>query len=74
MAALFSSGLLVHTRYWCNSTGEVFLGFVSEVAKKVSKPVVIGKRSANPSSRGRLKLRISTYCNQPIGRCVFRRM
>lgn len=41
MAALFSSGLLVHTRYWCNSTAEVFLGFVSEVAKKVSKPVVI---------------------------------
>ena len=41
MAALFSCGNLVHTSYWCSSTAEVFLGFVSELAKNVSKPVVI---------------------------------
>ncbi|MDO9199732.1 MAG: IS630 family transposase [Hydrogenophaga sp.] len=41
MAALFSSGKVVHTRYWLSSTAEVFLGFVSELAKNVGKPVVI---------------------------------
>ena len=41
MAAMFSSGKAVHTRYWNSTTAEVFLGFVSELAKQVSKPVVI---------------------------------
>lgn len=41
LAALFSSGKAVHTRYWCSSTAERFLGFVSELARQVSKPMVI---------------------------------
>lgn len=41
MAALFCSGKVVHTRCWCSSTAELFLGFVSEVAKHATKPVVI---------------------------------
>lgn len=41
VAALFSSGKAVHTRYWCSSTAELFLGFVLELAKHASKPVVI---------------------------------
>ncbi|MDZ4238338.1 MAG: transposase, partial [Hydrogenophaga sp.] len=41
MAALFSSGKAVHTRCWSSSTAELFLGFVAEVAKHATKPVVI---------------------------------
>ena len=41
MAALLSSGTVVHAHYWCTSTAELFLGFVADLAKKVSKPLVI---------------------------------
>ena len=41
MAALLSSGKVVHTHFWCNSTAELFLGFVAQVAKHATKPVVI---------------------------------
>jgi hypothetical protein len=41
MAALFSDGSVIHSRYWCSSTSEIFLGFVGELAKTVTKPLVI---------------------------------
>lgn len=41
MAALLSSGTVVHAHYWCTSIAELFLGFVADLAKKVSKPLVI---------------------------------
>ncbi len=41
MAALLSSGSVEYAHYWCSSTAELFLGFVSDLAKKVSKPLVI---------------------------------
>lgn len=40
-AALFSSGQVMHAQYWCSSTAELFLGFVAQVAKQATKPVVI---------------------------------
>lgn len=41
MAALLSSGTVEHAHYWCSSTAELFLGFVADLASKVSKPLVI---------------------------------
>lgn len=41
MAALLSSGTVEYAHYWCSSTAELFLGFVNDLAKKVSKPLVI---------------------------------
>ena len=41
MAALMSSGTVEYAHYWCSSTAELFLGFVNDLAKKVSKPLVI---------------------------------
>ena len=41
MAALLSSGSVEHAHYWCSSTAELFLGFVANLAQKVSKPLVI---------------------------------
>ena len=41
MAALLSSGVVEYAHYWCNSTAELFLGFVAHLAGKVSKPLVI---------------------------------
>jgi hypothetical protein len=41
MAALFSDGSVMHSHYWCSSTAEIFLGFVGELAKTVTKPLVI---------------------------------
>ena len=41
MAALLSSGKVGYAQYWCSSTAELFLGFVADLARKVSKPLVI---------------------------------
>ena len=41
MAALLSSGTVEYAHYWCTSTAELFLGFVNDLAQKVSKPLVI---------------------------------
>lgn len=41
MAALLSSGKVEYAHYWCSSTAELFLGFVADLAQKVSKPLVI---------------------------------
>lgn len=41
MAALLSSGAVEYVHYWCSSTAQLFLGFVADLAKKVSKPLVI---------------------------------
>jgi len=41
MAALLSSGTVENAHYWCSSTAELFLGFVADLASKVSKPLVI---------------------------------
>lgn len=41
MAALLSSGSVVHAHYWCTSTAELFLGFVADLVQKVSKSLVI---------------------------------
>lgn len=41
MGALLSSGTVECAHYWCSSTAELFLGFVNDLAQKVSKPLVI---------------------------------
>ena len=41
MAALLSSGAVEHAHYWCTTTTELFLGFVNDLAKNVSKPLLI---------------------------------
>ena len=41
MAALLSSGTVEYAHYWCSSTAELFLGFVADLASKVSKPLVV---------------------------------
>ena len=41
MAALLSSGQVVHAHYWETSTAESFLGFVEHLRGQVSKPLVI---------------------------------
>lgn len=41
MAALFSDGSVMHSSYWCSTTAELFLGFVAELAKTLTKPLVI---------------------------------
>nr|WP_237491014.1 IS630 family transposase [Malikia spinosa] len=41
MAALLSSGQVVHAHYWETSTAETFLGFVDHLRGQVSKPLVI---------------------------------
>jgi transposase len=41
MGALFSDGSVMHSSYWCGTTAELFLGFVAELAKTVTKPLVI---------------------------------
>ena len=41
MAALLSSGHVVHAHYWETSTAETFLGFVDHLRGQVSKPLVI---------------------------------
>jgi hypothetical protein len=41
MAALLSSGTVEYAHYWCSSTAKLFLGFVSDLAQKVSKPLAI---------------------------------
>ena len=41
MAALLSSGKVEYAHYWCSSTAELFLGFVADLAQKVSKRLVI---------------------------------
>jgi transposase len=38
MAALLSSGTVEHAHDWGSSTAERFLGFMADLAKKVSKP------------------------------------
>ena len=37
MAALFSDGSVMHSSHWCSTTAELFLGFVAELAKTVTK-------------------------------------
>jgi transposase len=41
MAALFSDGSVIHSSCWCSTTAELFLGFVTELAKTVTKTLVI---------------------------------
>ena len=41
MAALVSDGSVMHSHHWCSSTAEIFLDFVGELAKSVTKPLVI---------------------------------
>ena len=41
IAALLSSGTVVHAHYWQTSTAETFLGFVEYLRRQVSKPLVI---------------------------------
>ena len=41
IAALLSTGAVVHARYWCNTTAETFLGFVGNLAKQATKPLVV---------------------------------
>ena len=41
MAALLSSGIVEYAHYWCSSTAGLFLGFVNDLAQKVTKPLVI---------------------------------
>jgi hypothetical protein len=41
MAALFNNGSVIHSHYWCSSTAEISLGFVGELAKRATKPLVI---------------------------------
>ena len=41
MGALFSDGSVMHSSRWCSTTTELFLGFVTELAKTVTKPLVI---------------------------------
>ena len=41
MAALFSDGSVMHSSYWCTTTADLFLGFVADLAKTVTKPLVI---------------------------------
>jgi transposase len=41
MAALFNNGSVIHSHYWCSSTAAIFLGFVGELAKRATKPLVI---------------------------------
>jgi transposase len=41
MAALLSSGQVVHAHYWVTSTAETFLGFVDHLRGQVNKPLVI---------------------------------
>ena len=41
VAALLSSGTVVHAHYWQTSTAEPFLGFVEYLRRQVNKPLVI---------------------------------
>jgi hypothetical protein len=41
IAALLSSGTVVHAHYWQTSTAETFLGFVEYLRRQVNKPLVI---------------------------------
>ena len=41
MAALFSDGSVIHSRYWCSSTAEIILDFVGELGMNVTEPLVI---------------------------------
>ena len=41
MAALLSSGQIVHAHYWETSTADTFLGFEDYLRGQVSKPLVI---------------------------------
>ena len=41
MAALFSDGSVIHSHDRCSSTAEIFPGFVGELVKSVTKPLVI---------------------------------
>lgn len=55
MAALLSSGTVVHAHYLCCSTAELFLGFVANLAKKVSKPLMIVLDNASIHRAGAIK-------------------
>lgn len=55
MAALLSSGSVEYAHYWCSSTAELFLGFVSDLAKKVSKPLVIVLDNASIHRAGAIR-------------------
>ncbi|WP_161125417.1 transposase [Malikia spinosa] len=41
MVVLLSSGTVGYAYYWYTSTAELFLGFVNDLAQRVSKPLVI---------------------------------
>jgi transposase len=41
VAALLSSGSVVHAHYWQTSTAETFLGSVEHLRRQVNKPLVI---------------------------------
>lgn len=41
MAALLSSGNAEYAHYWCSSIAELFLCFEDDLAKKVSKPLLV---------------------------------
>ncbi len=41
MAALFSDGSVMHSSHWCSTTAELFLGFVTKLAKTVTEALVI---------------------------------
>lgn len=55
MAALLSSGSVEYAHYWCSSTAELFLGFVADLAQKVSKPLVIVLDNASIHSAGAIQ-------------------
>lgn len=55
MAALMSSGIVEYAHYWCSSTAELFLGFVNDLATKVSKPLVIALDNASIHRAGAIQ-------------------
>ncbi|MBS3998298.1 MAG: transposase [Hydrogenophaga sp.] len=70
MAALFSSGKAVHARYWCSSTAEVFLGFVSDLATNASKPVVIVLDNASIHRAAAFRLALKRRSKEELEQAV----
>jgi transposase len=47
MAALFSGGSVIRSRYRCSSTSKIFLGFVGGLAERANMPLVIAHNNAS---------------------------
>jgi transposase len=66
MAALLSSGDVKYVHYWCTGTSELFLGFVADLAKKVSKPLVIVLDNASIHRAGAIQDALELLSKQGV--------